>query len=101
MSVFLDLTKAIDTVSHYIFIDKMKVIGIRNYLNNRLQSVNVGFIHSVADIIKMGIPQGTVLVPLLFLYTLMSNLQLKGKILSYADETVFILQGRLAIFSEK
>ena len=73
--IFLDFSKAFDTVKHNILLDKLENCGIRgialdlfrSYLSNRKQSVFNGDIYSVQLDIIDGVPQGSVLGPLLFL----------------------------------
>ena len=73
--VFLDFAKACDTVNHKILLKKLEYYGIRgtslqwfeSYLTNRKQCVKIGDTHSQTDTIKCGVPQGSILGPLLFL----------------------------------
>jgi len=103
LAVFLDLTKAFDMVSHGILINKLERLGIRgtirnmfeNYLSDRKQQVKIS--NSLSDVltIKRGVPQGTVLGPILFLIYInnMSEILHKGKLIAYADDTVLVFSG--------
>ena len=73
--VFIDLQKAFDTVNHDILLNKLKYYGVRgiplkwfqSYLQNRSQFVTVNDVHSFIKHITTGVPQGSILGPLLFL----------------------------------
>ena len=73
--ILLDFSKAFDTVDHAILLKKLSIYGIRgiaydwfaSYLHNRKQHVSIGSFKSDDTIITHGVPQGSVLGPLLFL----------------------------------
>ena len=75
VGIFLDLSKAFDTVNHDILFDKLSFYGIRglpldwlkNYFLNRFQHVEYNGSSSFYNTIKCGVPQGSILGPLLFL----------------------------------
>ena len=74
IGVFLDLSKAFDTINHNILLHKLNSYGIRgtpldwfcSYLSNRKQYTNIDSCSSSLGTITCGVPQGSLLGPLLF-----------------------------------
>ena len=101
--VFIDLAKAFDTISHPLMLKKLYDLGFRgkiyavlkNYLSNRTQKVSIDNHESTARTVTYGLPQGTVLAPVLFNIYLNDLLKLKidGEIISFADDTVALFDG--------
>ena len=75
IGVFIDLSKAFDTIDHTTLLSKLECYGIRgiahdllrSYLSNRYQLINIDGTHSDKELVSYGVPQGSVLGPLLFL----------------------------------
>ena len=95
----MDLSKAFDTVNHQLLREKLYNYGIRgranlikSYLNNRQQKVNLNKVSSQLKTVDMGVPQGTILGPLLFpLYIndLRQNIP-ANSIVAYANDTAVV-----------
>ena len=105
ISIFLDLSKAFNCVNHDIWgskLDKLGIIGqckkwIIGYVRDRKQFVKNNGIKSDYKIINYGIPQGTVLGPLLYLIHVYANDIMDSNITSdlstFADDTAIIAHG--------
>lgn len=103
IAVFLDLAKAFDTVPHGQLIDTLESYGVRgvvlevfrSYLTKREQKVKIRDTYSDTLNIKIGIPQGTVLGPILFITYInsLTNIRIQGSVTSYADDTVLLFSG--------
>ena len=80
--IFLDLSKAFDTVNHAILINKLGHYGIRglalkwtcSHLSDRKQYVECNGVASEYLTVKCGVPQGSILGPLLSFYILMISI---------------------------
>ena len=97
IGVFMDLSKAFDTIDHTILLYKLKQYGVRgttllwfeDYLSNRQQFVSFQSNHSKKSFVKCGVPQGSILGPLLFL-VYVNDIINSAPLLSYtlfADDT--------------
>jgi len=102
VTVFLDFRKAFDTVDHGILLGKLGMLGfrgpvndwLRSYLLDRRQFVAVCGTCSDTQIVNRGIPQGSVLGPLLFnLYINDMSSATRLSVIHYADDTTVFHSG--------
>lgn len=104
IGVFIDFSKAFDTVNHQILLNKLIKYGIRgpaykwltNYLHNRKQFVSYDSVTSSTGNISCGVPQGSILGPLLFILFINDMYKVSEKIypILFADDSNIFIQGK-------
>ena len=104
VGIFLDFKKAFDTVNHDILLRKLERYGIRgiahnwikDYLNKRQQFVCYNGSISSRTYVDIGVPQGSVLGPLLFLIYINDLANVSNNVfpVMFADDTNIFLRGR-------
>ena len=103
LGLFLDFSKAFDTVNHQILFKKLEYYGVRgtalslfkSYLENRTQYVEFNGVQSEKECIKCGVPQGSILGPLLFLIYINDLALVSDKLFSllFADDSNMFITG--------
>ncbi len=108
--VRLDLQKAFDTVDNSILLMKLRASGLgdditmwlQSYLSDRKQLVDVSGTFSSSENISCGVPQGSILGPLLFLiYINDMSAVVKHKLLLYADDSAILVSDKSISTVEK
>jgi hypothetical protein len=98
--IVLDLQKAFDTVNHKILLSKLNAIGLssnsvnwfESYLTGRTQVVDINGTYSSSKNITCGVPQGSILGPLLFLIYVNDMVSaVTCKLLLYADDSALMV----------
>jgi len=100
LSVYLDLSKAFDTINHNILLHKLECYGFRgitlewfkNYLSDRAQYVYYNECKSNVKNITCGVPQGSILGPLLFILYVNDIVHTSSilKFVLFADDTTIL-----------
>ena len=102
-AIFIELRKALDTVDHARLLSKLTIYGIDNeellwledYLFNSTKFVAFEGVESLVPPISCGVPQGSILGPLLFVLLINDDIHLKRcDIILYAEDTVIYCADR-------
>ena len=95
-TIYFDFSKAFDTVPHYRLLQKLKSMGInkttflwiKDFLSERRQRVVINGVKSQWGVVKSGVPQGSVLGPILFLiYVSDISDDVSSNVILFADDT--------------
>lgn len=95
LGIYIDISKAFDTVDHVILLKKLYHYGIRgslyewfkSYLSGRTQFCSIGSEASSLVDVNMGVPQGSILGPLLFLVYMNDLANVSNNLKLFADDT--------------
>ena len=96
---FLDLSKAFDTVNHHKLLNIFYSLGfrgnfynlIKNFLENRSYRIKVGDVFSTYACIERGVPQGSILSPILYSIYVHDFASIHPNVIQYADDSTIIL----------
>ena len=111
LGIFIDLSKAFDTIDHGILLEKLQNYGIRgvplqlidSYLSDRKQHVNI--LGEISDNLSVifGVPQGSCLGPLLFLIYIndLPNITANAKFVLFADDTNIFIEAKNKMLAYK
>ena len=102
--LFLDLSKAFDAMRHSIIPEKLLLHGVNghellwltDYLFNRTQTVEINNNFLTTENILSGVPQGSILGPLLFIvfFNDFSDFLCQSNVIQYADDTVIFFSAK-------
>ena len=108
--ILVDLQKVFERIDHDVLLKKLSAVGFSNhtigwfksYLSNRLLRVNLENCYSDPSNITCGVPQGSILGPVLvFIYVNGKIQAVKSNLFLYADDSCLVFQGKDVIEIEK